>query len=291
MSTAKRDGTGVQVYRADGDQHSARRLALAGSLRSAIERGELVLHFQPQTRLTGDRLHGVEALVRWEHPEFGLVPPDEFIDIAEQTGQIRELTRWVLDRACATWAALVEQGHRLDMSVNVSVRNLLEPDLTDAVARILAQHGMPGRRLTLELTESHLMADTERTENVLRELAGLGVRLSIDDFGTGYSSLAYLRHMPVAEVKIDRSFVAGVTVDANQSAIVEAIIQLAHTLQLEVVAEGIEDEAAQRHLAGLGCDLVQGYHLGRPMPLAQLTTWLAGRRTQRHLALAGDGVA
>ena len=282
MYTAKHRYTGVEVYEHALDGYSPRRLALAGGLRTAIEEGQLSMRYQPQARLRDGVVTGAEALVRWEHPVFGEVAPDEFIALAEQTGQIRELTRFVLDaslRACAAWAAA---GTPMVVSVNLSVRNLLEPDLLVTVASLLRKHGVPGGLVTLEITESHLMADPERTTQVLVDLAGLGVRLSVDDFGTGYSSLAYLKQLPVGEVKIDKSFIRNVSTSTDDAAIVEAIIQLAHTLRLEVVAEGVEDEASLARLRDLACDTLQGYHLARPMRAAQFDAWLAGRGASTH---------
>ncbi len=279
MYRAKQDGSGIQVYQEDLADHSPRRLALAGNLRSAVDLGQLSLRYQPQARLTDGVIVGVEALTRWDHPVYGEVPPDEFIGTAEQTGQIRELTRFVIDEAlrqCAEWNA---NGHQLRMSVNLSVRNLLEPDLVDYLQDRLAAYQVPSWLLTLELTESHVMADSSRTPQLLADLALLGTRLSVDDFGTGYSSLAYLRRLPLRELKIDKTFVRDIASNSNDAAIVEAIIQLAHALRIEVVAEGIEDPAAERLLRNLGCDLMQGYHLAQPMRAEQLTGWLADHDT------------
>ena len=280
MYCAKQQYTGAHLYQDELDGYSPRRLALASGLRTAIEQGQLSMRFQPQSRLLDQVMVGAEALVCWDHPTYGEVPPDDFIAIAEQTGQIRELTRFVLDRSLASCAAWEAAGSVLAVSVNLSVRNLMEPDLVDSVQALLARHGLPGERLTLEITESHLMSDPARTAEVLGGLAGLGVRLSIDDFGTGYSSLAYLKQLPVTEIKVDKSFVREIAHDEEDSAIVEAIIQLAHTLRLEVVAEGVEDQAAQDRLADLGCDLFQGYHLARPMREREFATWLGARAAQ-----------
>ncbi|HET6909217.1 MAG TPA: EAL domain-containing protein [Mycobacteriales bacterium] len=274
MYRAKQQGTGVHIYLDDVDVHSHRRLALASGLRSAIELGQLSLRYQPQARLTDGHVVGVEALVRWEHPTYGEVGPDEFLCIAEQTGQIKELTRYVLEEAvgkCAEWTA---SGRPIGISVNISVRNLLEVDLADAVEELLGRHGLDAGQLTLEITESQLMADAARTRRVLDRLAGLGVQLAIDDFGTGYSSLAYLKQVPVTEIKIDKSFVHDLAEDSPDAAIVEAIIQLAHTLRVDVVAEGVEDAVAQQHLVDLSCDRIQGYHVAWPMHAEQFVAWL-----------------
>lgn len=282
MYRAKTDGTGVQIYEEDLADYSPRRLALASGLRSAIESGQLALRYQPQARLADGVIVGVEALVRWVHPTYGEVPPDDFVGIAEQTGQIRELTRFVINEAlrqCAEWNS---RDRQLRMSVNLSVRNLLEPDLVSFIADRLDAYGVPPALLTLELTESHLMADAVRMPQVLSDLADIGVQLSVDDFGTGYSSLAYLRRMPMHELKIDKSFVRDISSDSNDAAIVEAIVQLAHALGIHVVAEGIEHAASQRLLRSLGCDLMQGYHLAPPMRPELFSAWLADRQDERE---------
>jgi diguanylate cyclase (GGDEF)-like protein len=276
MYAAKRSQGGLEVYDAVLDSHSPRRLALASELRSAIESGDLVLRFQPQVAVDGTPV-AAEALVRWQHEKFGLLAPDEFVPIAEQTAQIRDLTEWVLGAAltaCRDWRS---RGVALGVAVNLSVRNLLDAGLPGLVQRLLAESGVPAAELTLEITETHLMADPPRTMRVVNELARMGVRLAIDDFGTGYSSLAYLKSLPVRDVKIDKSFVFRVAVDETDQAIVRSIVDLAHSLGLAVVAEGVEDEATLRVLAHVGCDLVQGYHLSRPVPVDQLVAWVRAR--------------
>ena len=285
MYAAKKHYTGVHLYRDELDGYSPRRLALASGLRAAIEQGQMSLRYQPQARVVDGEILGVEVLVRWEHPTYGTVPPDDFINIAEQTGQIRELTAWVLDHALADCAAWAAQGRSLAVSVNLSVRNLMEPDLVCSVGALLERHGVPAGKLTLEITESHLMSDPARTAEVLRGLSSLGVRLSIDDFGTGYSSLAYLKQLPVSEVKVDKSFVRNLAVDTDDSAIVEAIITLAHTLRLDVVAEGVEDEPTRERLRDLRCDQLQGYHLARPMREPELIAWLDTTRLHQVRAV------
>ena len=285
MYTAKRNALGVHVYQPHLDEHSPRRLALASGLRAAIETGQLTLRYQPQMHLRDQRIVGVEALVRWIHPAYGEVPPDEFIGLAEQTGQIRELTRCVIDGAVAQIARWNAMGLTLGVSVNISVRNLLEPDLADAIRETLTRHGVPSHQLTLEITESQLMADADRTRHTLDELAQIGLRLSVDDFGTGYSSLAYLKQMPVAEIKIDKSFIRDLASDANDAAIVEAILQLAHTLRIEVVAEGVEDAQAQQMLRELSCDYIQGYHIARPLSVDEVTAWVKARPRPRRGSL------
>jgi diguanylate cyclase (GGDEF)-like protein len=278
MYAAKKHYTGVHLYQDELDGYSPRRLALASGLRAAIEQGQMSLRYQPQARVQDGSVLGVEALVRWEHPTYGVVAPDDFISIAEQTGQIRELTAFVMDAALADCSRWLRAGRRLAMSVNLSVRNLMEPDLVAAVSRLLVRHEVPARLLTLEITESHLMSDPARMSEVLHGLADLGVRLSIDDFGTGYSSLAYLKQLPVSEVKVDKSFVQHLAADDDDAAIVEAVITLAHTLRLAVVAEGVEDEATWDRLRALGCDHLQGYHLARPMREPEFDAWLGAEK-------------
>ena len=280
MYQAKQDYSGVHQYHDELDGYSPRRLELAGGLRAAIESGQLTLRYQPQVRVEDGSIVGAEALVRWEHPVYGEVRPDEFVPVAEQGGLIRELTRYVLDTALAACAAWTARGLPLTVSVNLSARNLLEPDLAVAVEELLAKHGVSGQNLVLEITESLLMAE-DRTGDVLRELAATGVRVSIDDFGTGYSSLSYLKRLPVGEVKIDKSFVRNLASDPEDSAIIASIATLAHTLQLDVVVEGVEDAATLGMLSSLGCDIAQGYHIAMPMTDKDLMAWLSAKRVTR----------
>jgi diguanylate cyclase (GGDEF)-like protein len=286
MYAAKQHYTGVQLYRDELDGYSPRRLALASGLRGAIEQGQLSLRYQPQARVADGVVVGVEALVRWEHPVYGTVPPDDFISIAEQTGQIRELTRFVLDAALSDRARWAAGGTSLSVSVNLSVRNLMEPDLVGTVQELLDRHGVPAGQLTLEITESHLMSDPARTAEVVRGLSALGTRLSIDDFGTGYSSLAYLKQLPVRELKIDRSFVSGMGTDADSALIVRSTIELGHNLGLRVVAEGVEDAATLARLRAHGCDGAQGYLLSRPVPSGDVPAAVAAVATHVPLANA-----
>jgi EAL domain-containing protein (putative c-di-GMP-specific phosphodiesterase class I) len=219
----------------------------------------------------------VEALARWEHPELGWVPPDEFVPVAERSGLIGLLTTRVLDAslaACARWRAA---GWDVGIAVNLSARRLQDADLVEEVDRLLRRHGVPADRLTLEVTEGSVMADPARAVALLHELRDLGVRLSVDDFGTGYSSLSYLKRLPVHEVKIDRSFVTALGSDAEDLPIVRAIVDLGRHMGLEVVAEGVEDGPTMDLLDSIGCDLAQGWHLGRPMPIDGLLPWLHGR--------------
>jgi diguanylate cyclase (GGDEF)-like protein len=283
MSDAKASSGCVRLYDAALDADKSHDLTLVSELRTAVQQGTLQVHVQPQSRVRPVTVTGVEALVRWEHPVFGSIGPEEFVPIAESSGLIGRLTTQVLDTslaACATWRAA---GHDLCVAVNLSTRSLQDADLVADVARLLTRHDVPADRLTLEVTEGSVMADPDRAVSVLHDLRELGVRLSVDDFGTGYSSLSYLQRLPVQEVKIDRSFVAALEAGPENVAIVRAIIDLGRNLGLDVVAEGVEDQATWNRLAALDCDLVQGWHLARAMPIDELLPWLAatGVRTVR----------
>ncbi|HEY5179196.1 MAG TPA: EAL domain-containing protein, partial [Dermatophilaceae bacterium] len=277
MYVAKTQNLGVSVYDPDLDGHSPAKLALFGDLRRALDRGELVLHYQPKVSLSTRDVVGVEALVRWQHPERGLVFPDDFIPMAEHTALIGPLTRHVLDTALAQVRTWADAGRPLPIAVNLSVRNLLDEHLADQVAELLAVHGVPGALLELEVTESAIMVDPVRARQMLEQLSALGVRISIDDFGAGYTSLSQLTTLPVSELKIDRSFVMTMTDDPGNAMIVQSVIDLGHNLGLTLVAEGVETEQALTALAGLDCDAAQGYHLCRPIPAAAFDTWCAER--------------
>jgi diguanylate cyclase (GGDEF)-like protein len=275
----------VQSWRASLDSTDPRRLALIGELRRALERDELVLHYQPKVALQAgpgrDKpvgvVTGVEALVRWQHPVEDLLHADEFLPMAERTGLIVPLTAVVMRLALSQCRAWLDAGRRIPVAVNLSVRGLLDPQLPATIARLLTTYDLPSELLTLEITESSVMRDVPRALPVLERLARSGISLSVDDFGTGYSSLAYLRRLPVSEVKIDKSFVQDMAVDESDAAIVETILGLARHLQLRVVAEGVEDERTRDRLASMGCDIAQGYLFSRPLPAEKFTTWLAMR--------------
>jgi diguanylate cyclase (GGDEF)-like protein len=275
MYAAKKSDAGFVIYDATQDQHSPLRLAISGALRQAIGTDQLRLHYQPKIAFATQRIAGVEALARWHHPEYHSIPPDEFIPTAEQTGLIKSLTRWVLVVACRQWQAWQQAGVQLSMAVNLSARNLQDPTLPDQIADVLSTYRMPPSTLHLEITESALMTDLQRAKEVLTRLRDLGTRLSIDDFGTGYSSLGYLKDLPVHEIKIDKSFIQGVTKEGPGAAIVSSIIGLGHHLGLEVVAEGVEDQATWERLAKLGCNAAQGYYMSRPLAPDALTSWLS----------------
>ena len=288
MYAAKGTMSGYEVYSAENDRYSPRRLALVNELRSAASRGEMRVHYQPKSDLRTGRVTGLEALLRWNHPKHGPVPPDEFIPIAEQTGSIRALTTFVLEEALTQCGAWRRAGLKLDMAVNLSVRSLLDTDLPDEIERLLVDTGIPPACLTLELTESSMMSDPIRTADVLARLHQLGAQLSIDDYGTGYSSLSYLRRLPVDEMKIDKSFVMNMSGEGNDDVIVRSTVDLGHNLGLRVVAEGVEDAASWDRLAALGCDSAQGYWLSRPIPAEDVAPLVARLDAER---LAYDALA
>jgi diguanylate cyclase (GGDEF)-like protein len=279
MYAAKGARTGVELYDAGQDTSSMRRLSLVTDLRHAIETERLELNYQPQAHGAGRHIIGAEALARWQHPEFGWVRPDEFIPIAEQTGLIQPLTVWALRTALANLAEWRKSYPELHISVNVSARSLMDTSLAADVEGLLRQFDVPADALTLEITESSVMADPQRSLQQLLRLHQMGVRLAIDDFGTGYSSLSYLKRLPVDEVKIDKSFVMGMAKDADDAVIVRSTIDLAANLGLEVVAEGVEDERTWELLLRLGCDFIQGYHLSKPLSADDLTAFLAASET------------
>ncbi len=284
MYAGKESQVALQVYGPEIDRSNPRRLALVNDLRLAVETGLLTCHYQPKVRVSDASPTGVEALVRWQHPTLGNVPPDDFIGIAEHTGLIVPLTSLVLRTALehrASWAAA---GHDLEIAVNVSPRALMAPGFVAEVAEALHDAGVPAERLTLEVTESSVMHDPDRATRVLRQLHSLGVQLSVDDFGTGYSSLAYLQRLPVDEVKIDKSFVSDLATESGDVAIVRAIVDLGHNLGLRVVAEGVEDARSLAVLQGLGCDSAQGYLVSRPLPHDRLLAWLEQPVTVHQLA-------
>jgi len=265
-----------QFFASAMNRAATERLELERKLRQAMVNDELELHFQPQFALAADRVTGVEALLRWRHPEDGLIPPDRFIPIAEETGLIVGIGDWVLQAACRQLKAWLDQGlPPLRMAVNLSTRQLKEKDFPSRVAAILQETGLPAVLLELEITESGVMERPEEAITTLQALNDMGVTLAIDDFGTGYSSLSYLKLFPIDRLKIDRSFVRDIERDPDDAAIARGTIALAHSLGLEVVAEGVETSAQLDMLAADGCDEVQGYFFSRPLPLAAATAFLA----------------
>jgi len=273
MYVAKQGNKGSVIYKKELDQHSPHRLTLMGELRQAIENDDLLLHFQPQIRASSNKPIGVEVLVRWQHSIHGLMPPDDFIGLAERTGLIKPLTRWVLKHALQKGALWHSSGLKVNLAVNLSAKNLLDPDFPEMLTGVILSTEFPKDYLLLEITETAIMADPELALDVLNRIADMGVRISIDDFGTGYSSLSYLKKLPVSELKIDKSFVKDMMSNKNDAAIVKATIDLAHNLDLEVVAEGVEDEATMEKLHSLSCDIYQGYYFSRPVPSKEIQAW------------------
>jgi diguanylate cyclase (GGDEF)-like protein len=277
-------GKGVASYHPVLDQQSLRRLQLGTELEQAMADGQISVVFQPIIDARSSDIVSVETLVRWAHPRYGAVAPDEFIHLAEQIGRIGPLTDHVLDLALARCRRWLDQDISLSVAVNLSARCLTESDLVERVARALRRHGVPGELLTLELTEGSVVDDSVRSSTVLADLHALGLRLSMDDFGTGYSSLSQLRQLPIDEVKIDKSFVLGMSTSQGESFIARSIIELAHNLGLRVVAEGVEDELTRNALAEMGCDKLQGFLVSRPLPDDRLESWLLARAGVRSAA-------
>ena len=273
MYAAKRQLSGAQQYDPSFDSASTQTLSLLTELRHAVEHHELRLYLQPKVPLHGQPGRAAEALVRWQHPQRGLVPPMQFIPFAEQTGFVRQLTLWMLEEVARLLADPRTRGLALRVSVNLSTRDLLDPELSNRLADILLRHGVPASGFCLEITESAIMDDPQRAEAMLNRLSEQGFKLSIDDFGTGYSSLAYLKRLPVDELKIDKSFVMSMQTDQDDAMIVRSTIDLAHNLGLTVVAEGVENAAILESLRTLACDEAQGYHIARPMQVADFLAW------------------
>jgi diguanylate cyclase (GGDEF)-like protein len=277
MYVAKAAHARTAIYDAEQDSNDAARLALAGELRRAIETGELVVFFQPKAELVGGRILGAEALVRWKHPERGFIPPNDFVPIAERTGLIKPLSRFVLAASINQCKAWNTAGYDLHVSVNLTIPDLLDLELPDWIGSMLTETGVTPDQLELEITETTILADPFRVRQVLNRLNEMGLRLAIDDFGTGYSSLAYLRHLPVQTIKIDRSFVMGMGEDTSDATIVRSTIDLGRNLGLEIVAEGVESQEAWDALRSHGCTLAQGYFISRPVPADELAELLEER--------------
>ncbi len=290
MYAAKRNKSGFAIYDARLEEHREEHLTLLGELRRAIEQHELILYYQPKLDLALQQVTGVEALIRWEHPVRGNVPPAEFIPFAEQTGNIRMITRWVIESAvqqCGNWQSV---GRALKVSINVSARDLLDRELVPFIAAAIQKHGVGPELLCFELTESALMEDPTRARETLRQLHGLGVKLSVDDYGTGYSSLAYIKNLALDELKIDRAFVSGMDTDRQSAAIIRSTIELGHSLGMTVVAEGVETEMELSALTAFGCDFAQGYKICQPMRAAELMKWVLAQPVvaPRSLTAAND---
>jgi EAL domain-containing protein (putative c-di-GMP-specific phosphodiesterase class I) len=275
MYAAKRGNLGLAVYEAAHGRHRMEQLSLLSELRRAIEQEELRLAYQPKIDIRTGQVVGAEALVRWQHPDRGFVLPADFIPFAEQTGFIKSITRWVIEAAaqqCARWSAL---GMSLKLVINISVQDLLDPGMPEAILAALQRNTVSNRSLGLEITESGVMQDQAAAITVLKRLRALDIDLAVDDFGTGHSSLAYVKELQVTELKIDRSFVRNLVQDDKDRAIVLSIIELAHNLDLTVVAEGVEDKSSLEVLHKLGCDLVQGYVFAKPLAEKEFRDWFA----------------
>ena len=284
MYVAKDTNLGYAFYDASVDTRAETRLDLIGDLRHAIENQELVLYYQPKISVRSGRIVGVEALIRWNHHSRGLVMPGEFIPVAQETSLIKELTLHVINDAGLQWRAWADEGRRLPIAVNLSRPDLVDPAFPGEVATLLGKWRMPVTMLKFEVTEGSVADDPRRTEDVLERLGAMGLRLSVDDFGTGYFSVAYLNRLPIDEIKIDRSFVSAMAAHEEDEIVVRSTIDLGHNLGLRVVAEGVETRAVMERLAQFGCDVTQGYYLGRPMPAEELASWL-----DQHPATGGPG--
>ena len=274
MYAAKRNGgNSCALFESHMDLNAGDQLSLLSDLRQSVARGQLRLHYQPKVDGRRGQIHGVEALLRWEHPERGMVQPDKFIPLAERFGLISQLGNWVIDEACRQMQLWADQGMRMRVSINLSVHQLREPDLVRRIEQALQRNFVPAAQLLCEITESVAMEDIKATQRTFDDLARVGVYLSIDDFGTGYSSLSYLRQLPARQLKIDRSFVQDLEHSNDARAVVDAVIRLSHALGLRVVAEGVETAAQNDILLEMGCDELQGYHFARPMSAEALQAW------------------
>jgi diguanylate cyclase (GGDEF)-like protein len=288
MHAAKETHQEILEYADDLAHFSPARLALVSQLRHAIGADELILHYQPKLDLRTNRIVSVEALLRWQHPTRGLLLPADFLEVAESTGLIDPLTDWVLDHALGQLARWHAQGMHIDVAVNISARNLRDEQLPDTVMRRLAEHDVGPGFLEVEITETALIADPRRAQVQLQRLRDQGVRVSLDDFGQGYTSLAQLGNLPLAELKIDRSFVAGMLTNSNDRTIVSTVIDLGHKFGLDVVAEGAESADILQALVELGCDTAQGFALAPALPADELTTWI-GQYDRNAFATAAPG--
>src|SRR6185437_2251149 len=287
----KLSGNEAVLYEANLDRTSQESLSLLSDLRRALDRSEFRLFVQPKLKLGSGEFVGLEALVRWQHPEKGMIFPDYFIPFSEQTGFIRMLTRWMLEQSAMLCRDLGERGIAAKISVNLSARDLLDQDLPRKFSEVLNRYGVKPTSFCLEITESSIMDDPVRAQNTLEGLHALGVELSIDDFGTGYSSLAYLKRLPVHELKIDKSFVMNMERDAEDAKIVRSTIDLGHNMGLRVVAEGVESEAVWNILARMGCDQGRGYFMSRPIAAEQLAGWIDNWTPPGKVALEPTGLA
>ena len=281
MYNAKQKREGYALYDANYDQYSPHRLALLGDLRKAIANNELCLYYQPKADLKTGHVKSVEALIRWQHSTYGFIPPNQFIPLAEQTGLIKPLTSWVVETAVSQCRRWLDEGYELAVAVNLSMWNLRDVTLSATIHSLLTRYGVPPRFLICEITESALMTDAEHVLRVLQDIFALGVYIAIDDYGTGYASLSYLKRLPADELKIDRTFVQHLVTDLADQAIMRSTINMAHSMGIRVVAEGVEDQETWNLLAALRCDSIQGYFLSRPVPASSLESWLGERKEAR----------
>jgi diguanylate cyclase (GGDEF)-like protein len=277
MYLAKKNGGGYAVYNPTLDIYSPRRLSLITSLRIAILENQLVLHYQPKISLKDHDVIGMEALIRWQHPQHGLVAPNEFIPLAEVSDLIMPLTQWVLGNVLQQMREWHDMGIKANVAANISARNLQDSDLPDKIAALLEKHQIPPHYLELEITESAIIVDPLRATETLRRIHELGVILSIDDFGTGYTSLSHLRKLPISTLKIDLSFISNMLISKDDAALVQSIIHLGHNLGMDVIAEGVENQDTLSMLGVLECDVVQGNLISPPMAATQMTQWLRSR--------------
>ncbi len=278
MYVAKNDVSGYAVYDAQRDQHSVNRLTLINALHDAIRNDELTLHYQPIIKIKNRKLWGLEALARWTHKDLGQIPPAEFIPIAEQSGIIKELTLWMLETAFKQYQKWQKNGKKFILSVNLSVKDIQDAEFSSKIKGLLKQYEISAKKINVEITESTMMSDSRRAYDVITELTQLGLSISIDDFGTGFSSLSYLKQLPTQCIKIDRTFVCDMLEDDNDAVIVRSTIDLAHNMGRTVIAEGVENKEILDILEILGCDYVQGFHLCKPMPAEQVSSWLAKKQ-------------
>jgi diguanylate cyclase (GGDEF)-like protein len=277
MYAAKAAGKRLRSYDTGLDEANHARLETVGELPVALLEGQFVLHYQPKIAVGTGETFGAEALVRWQHPTRGLLHPDAFLEIVEQSGSIGRLTQIVLELAVQQLSVWHAAGVPISVAVNLSASDLLDAELPERIMSLLSEHSVPVGALELEITESVLMTDPDRACELLGELRGLGLRIAVDDYGTGYCSLAYLRDLPIDELKIDRSFIAALSQDPRSGAIVSSTIELAHALNFSVVAEGVEDESTLAALKAFGCDSVQGFYFSRPLPAEQFAAWACSR--------------
>jgi EAL domain-containing protein (putative c-di-GMP-specific phosphodiesterase class I) len=279
MYTAKRNGRELAVYSKEQDEKDPYRLTLMGDLRTALDKQELYLVYQPKADLKTNEVISVEALIRWNHPKLGEIPPTDFIPIAEQIGVINSITTWVLIEAIKQSKRWEKEDLHIEIAVNLSARNLQDIELPIRLQALLNEYDVSPHKITLEITESFIMSDPIRAKEVLMKIHTMGIKLSIDDFGTGYSSLAYLKTLPVNSIKIDKSFIVEMVSDDIDSMIVQSIIFLAHNLGLKVIAEGVENKETWNLLASYKCDLAQGYYLQKPLLVTDFKNWLKSWKT------------